>query len=77
MRVDCGQLEHSHLPWSVSGYARVSTVDQDFAIQRAALKATGCEVICAEKASGARRDGLSFCVPVKPSSVWEAAGRSH
>ena len=41
------------------GYARVSTLDQDFAIQRAALKAVGCEVIRAEKASGTRRDGRS------------------
>jgi hypothetical protein len=39
------------------GYARVSTLDQDLSIQRAALKSAGCEVIRAEKASGARRDG--------------------
>lgn len=39
------------------GYARVSIIDQDLAIQRAALKAAGCEVIRAEKASGTRRDG--------------------
>jgi DNA invertase Pin-like site-specific DNA recombinase len=40
-------------------YSRVSTFDQDLSIQRAALKAAGCEVIRAEKASGARRDGRS------------------
>src|SRR5829696_5793998 len=39
------------------GYARVSTLDQDLAIQRAALKAAGCKVIRAETASGSRRDG--------------------
>jgi len=39
------------------GYARVSTLDQDLTIQRAALKAAGCGVVRAEKASGSRRDG--------------------
>jgi DNA invertase Pin-like site-specific DNA recombinase len=39
------------------GYARVSTIDQDLRLQRAGLKAAGCEVIRAEKASGSRRDG--------------------
>jgi DNA invertase Pin-like site-specific DNA recombinase len=42
---------------SLYGYARVSTLDQDLSIQRAALKAAGCEVIRAEKTSGTRRDG--------------------
>jgi DNA invertase Pin-like site-specific DNA recombinase len=41
----------------IYGYARVSTLDQDLAIQRAALKAAGCGVVRAEKASGSRRDG--------------------
>ncbi len=39
------------------GYARVSTFDQDLTIQQQALRAAGCGVIRAEKASGARRDG--------------------
>jgi len=39
------------------GYARVSTFDQDLTIQQHALRADGCGVVRAEKASGSRRDG--------------------
>ena len=38
------------------GYARVSTDDQDLALQRAALKQAGCRRIHEEKLSGARHD---------------------
>lgn len=38
------------------GYARVSTDDQDLAIQRETLAAAGCSRIYEEKISGAKRD---------------------
>lgn len=38
------------------GYARVSTTDQDLTIQESALKASGCEMLWSEKASGTSRD---------------------
>jgi DNA invertase Pin-like site-specific DNA recombinase len=41
----------------IYGYARVSTEDQDLAIQHAALESAGCMMIFAEKKSGTRRDG--------------------
>ena len=39
------------------GYARVSTIDQDTALQVAALTAAGCGVIREEKASGTTTNG--------------------
>jgi DNA invertase Pin-like site-specific DNA recombinase len=41
------------------GYARVSSSSQDYSLQEQALRAAGCEVIRAEKASAARRHGRS------------------
>ncbi|WP_348627426.1 recombinase family protein [Rhizobium sp. N122] len=39
------------------GYARVSTVDQDFEIQQQGLHTEGCQIIRSEKVSGASREG--------------------
>ena len=39
------------------GYARVSTTDQDLAVQRNALNLAGVGVIFEEKASGTKREG--------------------
>jgi DNA invertase Pin-like site-specific DNA recombinase len=39
------------------GYARVSTIDQDTALQVAALTAAGCGVVREEKASATTIDG--------------------
>jgi DNA invertase Pin-like site-specific DNA recombinase len=38
------------------GYARVSTQDQDLALQLDALRGVGCSKVFEEKASGAQRD---------------------
>lgn len=40
----------------LTGYARVSTDDQDLRLQRASLKEAGCKRVYEEKISGARRD---------------------
>lgn len=39
------------------GYARVSSTSQDLEIQKAKLKAAGCEIVRAETDSGTSRDG--------------------
>jgi DNA invertase Pin-like site-specific DNA recombinase len=44
----------------LTGYARVSTDEQDTAAQMTALKATGCERIFREKVSGGRWDRLEL-----------------
>jgi DNA invertase Pin-like site-specific DNA recombinase len=42
---------------AVYGYARVSSADQDYALQEQALRGAGCDIIRAEKASGTARAG--------------------
>lgn len=46
-------------PMALLGYARVSSTDQDTSLQEAALRAAGCEVVRAEKASGTTTAGRS------------------
>ena len=46
-------------PGHLIGYARVSTADQDTAIQEAKLRVAGCTLIRTEKASGRSREGRS------------------
>jgi DNA invertase Pin-like site-specific DNA recombinase len=66
------------------GYARVSTTDQDTALQRDALQQAGCEKVYRDKASGSRADrpglaeALAFARPGDVLVVWklDRLGRS-
>ena len=64
------------MPMAV-GYARVSTQEQDLALQLDALQAAGCARIYTEKASGAQRDrpqlhaALDYMRPDDTLVVWK------
>ena len=51
----------SHGPGYKIGYARVSTLDQNLALQQDALKEAGCEKIFVEQMSGAVTDRPALC----------------
>ena len=59
------------------GYARVSTQEQDLALQLDALRAAGCEQLFEEKASGAQRErpalqaALAYMRPGDTLVVWK------
>ncbi len=50
-----------HGPGYKIGYARVSTLDQNLALQQDALKEAGCEKIFIEQMSGAVSDRPALC----------------
>lgn len=55
----CSDMSYdAHCKSMMIGYARVSTSDQDCALQVSALTDAGCERICTEKASGGRWERL-------------------
>jgi DNA invertase Pin-like site-specific DNA recombinase len=68
------------------GYARVSTEDQNLDLQRDALTAAGCEVVCEDRVAGAVNgngrkglaDALSRCAAGDVLVVWklDRLGRS-
>jgi len=47
-------------------YARVSTVDQNLALQRDALTEAGCEKIFTEQTSGASQTGRASAASSRP-----------
>lgn len=53
----CLNLNGTSLAMALYGYARVSSIDQDFALQEQTLRAAGCDVVRAGKASGRSRAG--------------------
>ncbi|MGY3549166.1 recombinase family protein [Bradyrhizobium sp. USDA 4469] len=46
------------------GYARVSTTDQNLAVQEAALRAAGCDLIRSEKRTGTTTTGREALLTV-------------
>ncbi len=68
----------------LTGYARVSTAEQDLALQTDALTKAGCEKLLTDKASGAKTDRLGLAEALRFARagdcivVWKLArlGRS-
>lgn len=62
-RIDIRYIIHYHsifldsieTEMTLYGYARVSSLDQDYSLQEKALKAAGCHIVRSEKVSGTNR----------------------
>ena len=80
--------EESHRSGYKIGYARVSTLDQNSALQQDALKEAGCEKIFIEQMSGAVSDrpalargrgnshiGILPLMPTDRAEPWPPSGR--
>lgn len=71
-------VEQQHAPGALVGYARVSTGDQDAALQRKALRDVGCIKIFEDTGSGKSTDGrpelaaaLEYARPGDTVTVWK------
>jgi Resolvase, N terminal domain len=78
--------ENGQIALAYVGYARVSTLDQDPALQRDALAAAGCAKVFEDRASGIKLTGLACWQPSPTRGMgtcwsfgsWIAlAGRCH
>ena len=58
------------------GYARVSTAEQDTALQTDALRKVGCERVFEDVVSGAKADrpGLAAALAYLPVTCWPSGG---